>query len=196
MKNKILLTIFCLVGFSQFVAADTKVAIPKIGYANLEYILNLIPETKALETDYKGLEQQIRNNLGNKIEEFQEKLQTLQKGYETMSESVRKQKEAELKQLQVNLQQLELEAQESLNNKHVELLKPIYDKLQKAVKAVAKENGYTHIFNSDLNLLTILLYADEKYDVSDLVLKKLGVNPPQKASKSIDKKAEKKEPKK
>jgi outer membrane protein len=45
---------------------------------------------------------------------------------------------------------------------------------------VAKDNGYTHIFNSgqpDVGL-NILLYARDEDDISNLVLKELGITPP------------------
>jgi outer membrane protein len=188
MKNRVLLTLVCILGVAQFAHAETKAPALKIGYVNINNILSVMPETKISEGDYDIFEQQVRKNLAKKVEDFQVKLQAFQKGYETMSEATRQQKEEELKQLQMSLQQMELDIHESLNNKHMELLKPIYEKVQRAVKSVAQENGYTHIFNSELSGLAILLYTDEKYDISELVLKKLGVSIPKKASKQTEKK--------
>jgi hypothetical protein len=43
---------------------------------------------------------------------------------------------------------------------------------------VAKENAYTFIVNSQLGAgADVLLYVDETYDISKLVLKKMGVTP-------------------
>jgi outer membrane protein len=194
MKNRIVLTLTFLTAFFYLSQAESKSKDQplKIGYVKIEYIFNLLPDNKQLESDYKAFEKQLKNNLEKKLVELQGKAQLLEKGYETMSEPVKKQKEAELRQLQVTFQNLDMEAQESLANKHVELLKPIQVKIQKAVAAVAEENGYTHIFNSDIGGLSILVYAEENSDISDLVIKKLGIT----ATKEADKKVAKKDTKK
>ena len=182
MKNKVLLTL----AFASVVASlQAKEKPLKIGYTNLDYILSLLPETKRVEANYKSFEKQVKNQVEAKVIEYQEKLQALEKGYETMTDAVRDQKETELGQLKRTIEQLHIESQESLTNKQVELLKPVYEKVQQAVEKVAKEKDYTHILNADTGGIAILLYAAEEYDISDLVLKKLGITP----TKEKDKKA-------
>jgi outer membrane protein len=188
MKNRIILTLTFLSVFFHLTQAEPKNKPLKIGYVKTEYIFGLLPDHKRLESDYKAFEQQLKNNLEKKFVELQEKAQAFQKGYETMSEAVRKQKENELKQLQAIFEDSQMEAQESLSNKHVALLKPVYEKIQKAVAAVAQENGYTHIFNSDIGGLSILVYAEESYDISDLVVKKLGITATKETDKNVAKK--------
>ena len=58
-------------------------------------------------------------------------------------------------------------------------MEPALDKLQKAIDDVAKENGYTYVFNSDAGFGTtpVLLHGPEDGNISDLVLKKMGVTP-------------------
>ena len=60
------------------------------------------------------------------------------------------------------------------------IAEPALDKIQKAIEEVAKENGYNFIINSGQPEvgLHIILYADEKDNISNLVLKKLGIEPP------------------
>lgn len=188
MKNRLLLTLACVLVLSNLQAKDKPL---KIGYTNLDYILSLLPETKGIEADYKSFEKQVKNRLEAKVGEFQEKLQALEKGYEAMTDSVKKQKEAELLQLKSGLEQLQIESQESLANKHVELLKPVYEKIQQTIEGVAKENGYTHVFNAETGEVFILLYAAEEYDISDLVLKKLGIPLPKDKAKKASSAKEK-----
>jgi outer membrane protein len=59
-----------------------------------------------------------------------------------------------------------------LSAKDAELSEPLITKAKKAVEDVAKEHGYTYIFNSSDGLV---LYAIPSDDVMELVLKKLGV---------------------
>ena len=60
-----------------------------------------------------------------------------------------------------------------LTEKTKELLEPIYRKVMRAIKAVAKENGYTYVFNSEA--LLVMPPAD---DLLPLVAKKLNVKVP------------------
>jgi outer membrane protein len=55
--------------------------------------------------------------------------------------------------------------------KQEELLKPVLDKVNKAVKKVAQENNFDFIFDRSGDILFI--YAKEDYDVTNLVLEKL-----------------------
>ena len=64
------------------------------------------------------------------------------------------------------------EIQQKLYEKSEALLKPIRDKIQNAIDQVAKENGYSYIFDQSMG---ILLYADESVDVSAKVKAKLGM---------------------
>src|SRR5690606_42087452 len=62
-----------------------------------------------------------------------------------------------------------------LFQKRKELVKPIQDQIYKAVEEVAKQGLYAVIFDRTSEL--IMLYADERFDKSDDVLKALGLNP-------------------
>ena len=54
---------------------------------------------------------------------------------------------------------------------------PVYKKVGKAIEDTPKKNGFTFILNQQIGGLDVILYGDEKMDISDLVLKKLGVTP-------------------
>ena len=53
-----------------------------------------------------------------------------------------------------------------------ELTQPLYLKIDEAMKTIIAEQGYTQILNTSANGLA---YADEKYDITDAVIKKLGI---------------------
>jgi outer membrane protein len=94
-----------------------------------------------------------------------------------MLDAVRQNTERELQQMQENLTKLQQDAQTTINNKQAQLMDPVYKKVSKAIEEVAKENAYTFVLTSQIGGLDVILYADEKSDVSDLVLKKMGVTP-------------------
>ena len=80
--------------------------------------------------------------------------------------------------MQQSIQQFEVDAQNRMVNKRNELLQPAFEKIGVAIEDVSKENGYSHVFNMTASGQSILLYAREEDNVTNLVLKKLGINPP------------------
>ena len=71
-------------------------------------------------------------------------------------------------------------AQQSLQTKQQQLLEPIYAKINTALQEVGKENAFTYIFNMDSGPSTnpfILFASTDEQNVTNLVLKKLGVDP-------------------
>ncbi|MBK5278685.1 MAG: OmpH family outer membrane protein, partial [Bacteroidia bacterium] len=78
--------------------------------------------------------------------------------------------------LQESIQKFQQDAQTSLQTKQTSLMEPVFAKVGKAIEEVAKENDYSFIINPQLiGGGDILLYNDEKYNISTLVLKKLGI---------------------
>jgi outer membrane protein len=157
--------------------AQTPTASSKIGFADVDYIFSQMPEAKQIDTELKSTQTQLKNRIDSKTQEFQKKLADYQANLNTMLDAVRVNTERELQQLQENLQQLQQDAQTTIQNKQAELMEPVYKKVGKAIEDVAKENGYTFILNQQIGGLDVILYGDENNDVSNLVLKKLGVTP-------------------
>lgn len=149
----------------------------KIGYADVDYIMSQMPEYKQVESDLKTLQTQLKNQIDTKYAEFQKKYQDYNQNINTMLEAVRANTERELTQLQQNLEKLQQDAQTTIQNKQTQLMQPLYVKIGDAMKAVAKENGYNMILSAQVGGLDVVLYADDNANVSDVVLKKLGVTP-------------------
>jgi outer membrane protein len=168
----LLLTIFSAGAFAQ---TQTPV-VQKIGYADWDYIFSQMPEYKQIDSQLKTHGDQLQAQLKAKYSEYETKLKAYQANGATMVDAVRKDKEAELTQLQENIQKFQQDAQASLQKKQTDLMEPVFAKVGKAVEEVAKENGYSFIINPQLvGGGDVLLYNDEKYNISLLVLKKLGV---------------------
>jgi outer membrane protein len=169
--------LFALVVLAFASHAQTQSAAAKIGYADVDYIFSQMPEAKQIDAELKSTQTQLKNQIDGKAQEFQKKLADYQANMNTMLDAVRVNTERELQQLQQNLQNLQQDAQTTIQNKQTQLMEPVYKKVGKAIEDTAKENGFTFILNQQIGGLDVILYGDEKMDVSDLVLKKLGVTP-------------------
>jgi len=187
LKTKTLLVAAGLV-FSQFAFSQTKTL--KIGYTNVDYILSLMPESKTVESELKSYKQQLDNQLQAKIKEFQEKNQAYEKGQSLMTDVVRADKEKELQTMYASIEEFQKNAEASMQKKQLALLQPLLEKVQKAIDDVSNENGYSYVFNSDAGFGTtpFILHAPESDNVSDSILKKLGITPPPASDKSGPKK--------
>lgn len=174
MKN-LFVAIVAMLLFSLNTQAQTDL---KIGYTNVEYILSLMPEAKQIQQELQDYQTQLRSQIQVKVEEFQRRAGEYQQNAGSMSEVARQAEERELQSMQTNLQQFQQEAENSMQKKQIDLLQPAYAKIEKAIKEVRTEAGYTHIFSSDIGGSPILLDAREEDNISDLVLKKLGITPP------------------
>lgn len=175
----LLLLIFCGC-ITLTSAAQTPVA-QKIGYADWAYIFEQLPEYKQITDQLTTHGTQLENQFKAKTQEFQTKVDAYQKNLATMNEVVRKSTETELSQMQENLQKFQQDATANIQSKQTTLMQPVFVKVGKAIEDVAKENGYDFILAPQIESQNgggdILLYSSDKYDVSNLVLKKLGVTP-------------------
>jgi outer membrane protein len=157
----------------------------KIGYVDMEYMFTQLPEFKQVTNELKTHNTQLENQLKAKYQEYEAKVKAYQAMPATTADAIRADKEREIQGLQESIQKFQQDAETSMRNKESTLMQPVYAKISKAIEDVSKENGYTFIINGVLAGNDILLYSDEKFDISALVLKKLGVTPtPPQANKT------------
>lgn len=150
----------------------------KIGYTNADYILSLLPEAKQIDAELKAYEKQLQNQIQAKYQDLQNKVAEYEQNVATYDELIRADKEQEIQGLQQSIQKFSQDAEASMSKKRNQLLQPAYEKIGNAIEQIAVENNYTHIFSAGTPGFDVLLYAREQDDVSDLILKKLGITPP------------------
>jgi outer membrane protein len=181
MQKRVFLTLALMLSIFKLYAKEKSSHIQplplKIGYVNMEHILIRLPETKAMQSECATFEKQLNNQIKAGIEDFQQKRQVFEQSYEAMTEAVRNQKQLELQQLQKSINQLQLALPDKVVGKQSNLLEPVYEKIQSAIAQIAKESGYTYVLGNDIGSIPVLLYADEQHNISDRVLKKLGIDP-------------------
>ncbi|HHH50273.1 MAG TPA: OmpH family outer membrane protein [Saprospiraceae bacterium] len=142
--------------------------------------INLILES--MDDYQKAQEQldQVASKWRQEIAQEYDKIKGMYNRYQSeqvlMSEDVRKQKEEEImnKEKQVREMQKEKFGPEGdLFKKREELVRPIQDKVYEAIESYANEKGYDFIF--DKGGATGILFANERYDKTSDLLKRLGV---------------------
>lgn len=166
--KKILLLVVAI-----FFVCQTNAQTLKISYFDINYVLPLLPKFKKAEEDMKVYTKQIKDEAESKQKEFETKYKDYQEKAKTWDPAILKVKQEELQSLEKQINEFEQKAQEDVQAKQGELLSPIYEEIEKTVKEVAIAGGYTHIFRSET-----AAYGVKTANISDAVLKKLGVTPP------------------
>jgi outer membrane protein len=176
MKNKLTFAVLLFLGFTS-VAVKAQNS-QKIGYTSINYIFGQLPDAKRIETELKAHQSQLENSIQAKVKDLREKADVYEKLPENTSPVIRADKEKELQTLQASLQEFQRSAQSDLQKKEGTLVQPVIKKIYTIASEVGKENGYGYILNSDESN-PILILAPTENDISDLVLKKMGVTPGQ-----------------
>ena len=144
----------------------------KLGHINSADLIQAMPETKGADSSLAKYKKSLEDNMKSMTAEYQSKLSTYQQQSETMADAVRKTKEKELEDLGSRIQDFQQTAQESVQKKREELYGPILKKADAAIKALAKEKGYSYIFDTSAGAL---LHSQESDDIMALVKTKLGI---------------------
>jgi outer membrane protein len=86
---------------------------------------------------------------------------------------IRQTKEADIQEMQQRIQNFQQMAQEDLQTQQSQLMRPIIEKANKAVREVAEEKGFIYIF--DIGSGNPVYWSDKSTDVLPLVKAKLGI---------------------
>ena len=127
----------------------------KFGHINTQELFQLMPEVKAANEAFEAFRKTKLGELEGMEAEAQKKIAEFQEKQKTRSEANRVTVDAELEAIASSIQnirerigQVEQKAQQQLQQKQQELYTPIQTKADNAIKAVAKEKGYTYVFDA------------------------------------------------
>ncbi len=146
----------------------------KIGYIDSKVILDNLQDAKDAQTNldnlvlkWKGELQGLNDSLAFLKDDYEKKKLIL-------TEKVRQQKEEEIKTMEKRISDFRLQKfgeNGEYFQKQNELMKPVQDRMFKAIQDVAKEGGYDFVIDRSSQLL--LLYMNDKYDLTQKVIRKL-----------------------
>ncbi len=146
----------------------------KFGYCNSAEVLTQIPEVKAADSDLQAFQAQLTKRGQDMVKALQEKAAELKRKEEqgTISPKELEAQSAKLKEDEAKIGAYEQEMMNKLSQKREELFKPIFDRFNKAMDDVAKENGFSMVFDKNTQ---VVLFADESLDVTKLLKTKMGI---------------------
>ncbi len=149
-------------------------AAQKFAYIDSRVILEQVPAYKEAQKELDDLSQKWQQEIEQKHTEINEMRNVYQEEKILLPADIQKKREDEIANLEREareLQRARFGVNGELFQKRQELIKPIQDKMYKAMKSVAQDK-YTFVF--DIAGQTNILYADPKVDLSDKVLREMG----------------------
>ncbi len=167
--KKIVFTLLLLVGVAFSSTAQ------KYAFVDTKYILENIPEYKTAQKQLDDQAEQWQKEIEAKYQEIEKKYKAFQQEQILLPEETKRQRQEEIIELErkaKSLQKKYFGVEGELFKKREELIEPIQDKIYKAIKAMAKDKDYDFVLDKGKN--SNILFANPKYDKSDVILKKLG----------------------
>ena len=144
----------------------------KLGRVNFTEIYQLMPEADAARDQINAMSNEAQETYASMVEEFQTKYSQYQQKQASWTAAIKEAKEKELGDINNRIQECQQTISQELQQKQAELMNPIMEKAQKAVKDLAKAQGIIAVFDSGS-----ALYFDESavVDLTAAARKALGV---------------------
>ncbi len=142
----------------------------KVGYIDSKKIIDNMQEAKDAKT-----------KLDNLVNDWQKEMTVLQDSVKKMKEDFDKKKLILTEQMKTDLEKKIKDVEELVTNfrsqkfgengeysqKQIEFMRPVYDKIFKAIEIVAKQEDFDYVFDRSGDFL--LLFVNEKYDLTGKV---------------------------
>lgn len=141
----------------------------KLGHVNISEIMAQLPERDSADLILDKETKEIQATYKEMTDVYNTMFDDYQKGLSKYSDLVKQTKETELIDKQKRLQEFEQNATTTLQNRNAELIKPIYEKIVKAIDKVATENGFTYIL--DISKGSVVFTSKDSQNIDPLVLK-------------------------
>ncbi len=150
------------------------VAQMKIGHINSESIMQNLPEAVDAQKSLDALVATWEGELQKMQADWKKKFDDYDKRKLILTDQSRAEAEKELRDLDqaiADYRNKKFGQNGDLFTKQNEVMKPIQNKIFKVLEEVAKEDGYDYVFDKSGDIL--LLYATEKHDLTERVLRRM-----------------------
>lgn len=149
----------------------------RIAYIDMEYILENVPDYQEASTQLQA-----------KVQRWQDKIAENQRGIEILKTDLANEKalltpgliEEREEDITIRTEELKKTQNKYFGTKgdlfrlRKQLAKPVQDQVYNAIQDIAKKRRYDFVLDKSSDL--IMLYSNDKYDISDLVIKRITRN--------------------
>ena len=169
MKKTLAVMIFCLAAMSGTAMAQKNV---KLGHINSNDLMQIMPGRDSAQAVLQAELSELEETLNSMQAEAEKRYNDYMANQAGWTDLIRQTKQREIQDMATRIEEFQQNAQKQLQDREQELLKPIIDRAKKAIEEVAKEGGYTYIFDAGT---AALLYSQDSDDIMPQVKRKLGL---------------------
>jgi outer membrane protein len=166
---KKIITLLFGVGLISISTTTFSQAVLKIGHVDIAELLAAMPERDSAAAVLEKETKEYQSTYDEMTAVYNKLMDDYDKEQATLSDIVKKTKESELLDKEKRLQEFEKNASDFLQKRNTDLIKPILDKILKAIDKVAGENGFTYIL--DVSKGSVVYTSKDSQNINPLVLK-------------------------
>jgi outer membrane protein len=154
----------------MFFGAQVASAQTKVGHIDVSALMTTMPAMKAAETQLNKLREGYDTEYKKLVTEYQTKAAKYQQEAETAGDVLNQTRSQEMQDMGTRIQKYQDDASKSLQDKSVELQKPLMEKAQTAIQKVARAKGIQYVLDSTVGSGVLLadgvdLLADVKKEL-------------------------------
>lgn len=144
----------------------------KLGHIDRQQLLLILPERKDAELKMQKFAEDLDKRLRAMGAEYESTVADARTRAEGLTNTEREMLMRDIQQLEQRITEAQEKAQDDLGKQEEELLRPMVERTNKAIRDVATENNFTYIFDTSTGFV---LYFDKGEDIMPLVKTKLGI---------------------
>jgi outer membrane protein len=137
----------------------------KIGYVDVQRAVMSVEEGKSVKKKLETFAKKKKEELEKAQDDLKTRKEELEKQASLMPDDLKRKKVTEFQQKVAEFQEAYLKSEKELATKQAELSKPILEKLEKIINALAKEQNYDVIVEK-----SAVLFAKNNFDLTDEII--------------------------
>ncbi len=145
----------------------------KFGHIDSRELLMAMPESDSAQAKIQQLAQDYEDQMEEMQVELNKKYDDYLRNRDKYTELIRQTKEADIQEMQQRIANFEQMAQQDLQTQQSQLMRPILEKANKAVREVAQEQGFIYIFDTGSG--NPVYWSEKSIDILPMVKEKLGI---------------------
>ena len=143
MKQLKTLAIALVLFITSQVSAQSKMA-----HIDVKALMTNMPEMKTAQAQLQTIQDTYDKEYKGMVQEYQTKLQKYEQEAPTAGEAVNETRSKEMQGMGQRIQEFQQSASKQLQQKELELLKPIMEKAQNAIQKVATAKGFDYVLDA------------------------------------------------
>lgn len=120
----------------------------KTAHIDLRNLMTNMPEMKTAQTQLEKISKTYDSEYRTMVEEYQNKIRQYEQEATTVTDKVNEDRSKEVETLAQNITQYRNTAARELEQKQMDIMKPIMEKARQAIQKVAKAKGYQYVLDS------------------------------------------------